>query len=66
MIWLTILFKNARLDKKEFFRYPVTTDLAPDYYDVIKQPMSFQTMLDRLAAHKYSNLREFEVYTLLV
>jgi hypothetical protein len=48
------------LDKKKLFRYPVTLELAPDYLDVIKQPMSFADIIEKLANHRYDNLDEFE------
>lgn len=49
------------MDKKKLFRYPVTLELAPDYLDVIKQPMSFADIIEKLANHRYDNLDEFEV-----
>lgn len=49
------------MDKKEFFRYPVPLDLAPDYYEVIEEPMSFSEIQEKLALHQYSTVDEFEV-----
>jgi hypothetical protein len=50
----------ARFDKKELFRYPVTRDIASDYHDIIKSPMSFQDMIEKLSMHRYFTLDEFE------
>ncbi|KAL9545001.1 hypothetical protein MBANPS3_007349 [Mucor bainieri] len=55
-----ILRQLMAMDKKEFFRYPVPLDLAPDYYDVIEEPMSFSEIQEKLALHQYSTVDEFE------
>ncbi|KAI8378258.1 Bromodomain-containing protein, partial [Choanephora cucurbitarum] len=47
-------------DKKELFRYPVTKEIAPDYHDIIKQPMSFSDIIKKLNDHSYLSLDEFE------
>ncbi|KAI0305460.1 histone acetyltransferase GCN5 [Multifurca ochricompacta] len=41
------------------FREPVKLSDAPDYYDVIEQPMDLRTMGEKLEAGKYANLDEF-------
>lgn len=48
------------MDKKELFRYPVTRELAPDYFDIVSTPMSFNDIIDKLSAHRYLTLDEFE------
>ncbi|KAK4514771.1 uncharacterized protein ATC70_002374 [Mucor velutinosus] len=55
-----ILRQLMAMDKKEFFRYPVSLDLAPDYYEVIEEPMSFSEIQEKLALHQYSTVDEFE------
>ncbi|KAG2186955.1 hypothetical protein INT44_003183 [Umbelopsis vinacea] len=55
-----ILEELMELDKKDFFAYPVTDDIAPDYRDVIRQPMAFSDMVEKLNSHTYSNVEEFE------
>ncbi|OAC99634.1 hypothetical protein MUCCIDRAFT_128622, partial [Mucor lusitanicus CBS 277.49] len=55
-----ILRQLMAMDKKEFFRYPVPLDLAPDYYQVIEEPMSFSEIQEKLALHQYSTVDEFE------
>lgn len=39
----------------------MTPDVAADYADVIKTPMSFQDILEKLARHEYSTIDEVEV-----
>ncbi|EPB87506.1 hypothetical protein HMPREF1544_05700 [Mucor circinelloides 1006PhL] len=55
-----ILRQLMAMDKKEFFKYPVPLELAPDYYDVIQEPMSFSEIQEKLALHQYSTVDEFE------
>ncbi|KAI7893900.1 Bromodomain-containing protein, partial [Mucor mucedo] len=45
-----------RLDKKDLFKYPVTRDMASDYYDIVKTPMSFADVLEKLSLHLYLTL----------
>lgn len=49
------------MDKGELFFQPVTLDEAPDYYDVIKQPMSWVQIDGKLKAVKYLNVADFKV-----
>ncbi|KAI8984752.1 hypothetical protein BDF20DRAFT_407260 [Mycotypha africana] len=56
----SVLEQLIELDSKEFFRYPVTPDLASDYFDIITHPMSFQDILDKCDLHQYTTLNEFE------
>ena len=60
----TILLSYFRsLDPFKIFAEPVEADIAPDYYDVITQPMDFQTMTTKL--QRYANteavLRDIEL-----
>ncbi|RUP50354.1 hypothetical protein BC936DRAFT_139499 [Jimgerdemannia flammicorona] len=52
---------ECSLDKKDYFRDPVTKEMAPDYHEVIKQPMDFTTMSEKLNTHCYTSLQDFEV-----
>lgn len=61
-----ILRQLMAMDKKEFFKHPVPLELAPDYYDVIKEPMSFSDVQDKLALHRYSTIDEFEVFAVVI
>lgn len=46
--------------KKDIFKYPVNRDLVPDYYDVVKEPMSLLTMKEKLEKFEYLNIDAFE------
>lgn len=41
------------------FVKPVTTDDAPNYFEVIKHPMDLQTVKKKLSNHEYRNKEEF-------
>ncbi|XP_037596318.1 tyrosine-protein kinase BAZ1B [Cebus imitator] len=41
------------------FREPVTRDEAEDYYDVITQPMDFQTVQNKCSCGSYRSVQEF-------
>ena len=49
-------------DKHKFFQEPVTTDLAPDYFNIIRTPMDFSTMRKKLAAGEYKTIDDLQVY----
>jgi hypothetical protein len=51
------------LDKKEYFLYPVTPDVAPDYHEIIDNPMAFSDIIEKFHAHKYTTLDAVEVMT---
>lgn len=41
------------IDAADIFSQPVTKEEAPDYHDVVKKPMDFKTMEDKLNSHLY-------------
>lgn len=41
------------------YREPVTRDEAEDYYDVIDQPMDFQTIQNKCSCGNYRSVQEF-------
>jgi hypothetical protein len=51
MRYLLDFFRNA--DSNSFFALPVSTEIAPTYYDIIKNPMDFRTMEDKLNTFQY-------------
>jgi len=53
------------MDRNNYFREPVKKDEVPDYYDVVKQPMCWMTMSEKLDRHEYWNVREFKVRLVL-
>lgn len=55
----------TRKDDYAFFLWPVDLEKVPGYMDVIKQPMDFGTMADKVSRSKYRSLDEFAVRTIL-
>lgn len=49
------------MDRGELFLQPVTLEEAPDYYDVIKEPMSWTQIDAKLKSVKYLNVADFKV-----
>nr|CAH8863858.1 unnamed protein product [Trichobilharzia regenti] len=41
------------------FTRPVQLEEAPDYYDVIKQPMDLGVIRDKIDTHQYNNVNDF-------
>ncbi|ELR57143.1 Bromodomain-containing protein 9, partial [Bos mutus] len=50
-----------RKDPHGFFAFPVTDAIAPGYSMIIKHPMDFGTMKDKIAANEYKSVTEFKV-----
>ena len=55
------LYCLFRLDRQKYFAYPISAEEVQDYHDVIKNPISFQTINEKLVAHKYQSVDEFSV-----
>lgn len=55
-----------RKDKYDFFYDPVSTTVAPDYYHIIKNPMCFSTIKNKLNNGQYNNLKQFQVNSLIL
>ncbi|XP_048009178.1 bromodomain-containing protein 9 isoform X1 [Megalobrama amblycephala] len=49
-----------RKDQHGFFAFPVTDAIAPGYSMIIKHPMDFSTMKDKIAANEYKTITEFK------
>lgn len=45
---ITLLINISRMDSDGFFEQPVREDDAAGYYDIIKQPMCFQRMKEKV------------------
>lgn len=52
-----------RKDPNGFFAFPVTDVIAPGYSTIIKHPMDFSTMKDKITANEYKTVTEFKVLT---
>lgn len=46
---ITLLINISRMDSDGFFDEPVREEDAPGYYNVIKQPMCFQRMKEKVS-----------------
>ncbi|KAG6824189.1 hypothetical protein H0H92_007740, partial [Tricholoma furcatifolium] len=59
---LLLDLKTATIDNHdaEAFLRPVSKSEAPDYYEVISNPMDLGTMLKKVKARQYKSKREFE------
>ncbi|XP_060047084.1 bromodomain-containing protein 9 isoform X17 [Erinaceus europaeus] len=49
-----------RKDPHGFFAFPVTDAIAPGYSMIIKHPMDFGTMKDKILANEYKSVTEFK------
>ncbi|XP_051872675.1 bromodomain-containing protein 9 isoform X4 [Pristis pectinata] len=49
-----------RKDPHGFFAFPVTDSIAPGYSMIIKHPMDFSTMKDKILANEYNSITEFK------
>ncbi|VDM95172.1 unnamed protein product [Thelazia callipaeda] len=43
-------------DPDEYFAFPVTQAMAPDYHEIIKEPMDFATMRLKIDRNEYENI----------
>lgn len=50
------------MDKNDIFRLPVTRAEAPDYYDIIKNPMCFSAIEVKIDSGDYLDLESFKVF----
>lgn len=63
---VTLGFKpltGPRMDKGELFMHPVNRAQVPDYYDVIKSPMSWLQIEEKLDKNAYREVGDFKVRT---
>ncbi|TKR93596.1 hypothetical protein L596_008018 [Steinernema carpocapsae] len=61
-----LLRKFLEKDPDEYFAYPVTQSMAPDYADVIKNPMDFWSIRQKIDRNEYQNIREMEADVVLI
>jgi len=49
-------------DPSQLFAWPVTDNIAPAYSEIIKNPMDFSTMKQKIDNIVYTNLAQFVVW----
>ncbi|KAM4029193.1 bromodomain-containing protein 9 isoform 3-T3 [Anomaloglossus baeobatrachus] len=49
-----------RKDPHGFFAFPVTDQIAPGYFMIIKHPMDFSTMKEKISSNEYKSITEFK------
>ncbi|XP_068614342.1 bromodomain-containing protein 9 [Brachionichthys hirsutus] len=54
------LMQLQRKDPHGFFAFPVTDAIAPGYSMIIKHPMDFSTMKDKIGDNEYNTVTEFK------
>lgn len=58
---MRLAFERIRgADRQGVFQDPVSKADVPDYYDIIKRPMSWSVIDRKLDGHEYLDLREFK------
>src|SRR5690554_2355565 len=55
------LSAHPRLDRQKYFAYPISAEEVKDYHDVIKDPICFQIINEKLGAHIYQTVEGFAV-----
>lgn len=61
----TTFDKIVAMDRNDLFLNPVTVEDAPDYFDVIKEPMCWSSIEAKLDKFGYLNIDEFRVSDLV-
>ncbi|KAL0701935.1 hypothetical protein Bca4012_058057 [Brassica carinata] len=64
-----LLFILDRVQKKDTYGVysdPVDSEELPDYHEIIKNPMDFTTLREKLEAGAYSTLEQFEANVFLI
>src|SRR6266478_4281711 len=59
--FLSILIACCRIDRTDYFRHPVNKAEVPDYFDVVKKPMHWSIIEDKINNHSYLYSQEFKV-----
>ncbi|MCO5602808.1 hypothetical protein L7F22_056947 [Adiantum nelumboides] len=61
-----ILERVSALDRGNLFLQPVSQQKVPDYYEVIKEPMDWTAISDKLERYEYESVKDFRRDILLV
>ncbi|KAM6497478.1 bromodomain and PHD finger-containing protein 3 [Amanita muscaria] len=54
------------IDRTDYFRYPVNRAEVPDYFDIVKKPMYWSIIEDKINNHSYLDSQEFKDDIMLV
>eukprot|EP00158_Paraphelidium_tribonemae_P006190 Partr_v1_DN27720_c0_g1_i1_m67574 putative PHD finger protein len=65
-IFSTALEELKSIDRAQYFWFPVSVADVPDYYDIIKNPMCFETIQQKIERFEYDSAEEFYADTLLI
>lgn len=49
------------MDRQELFTHPVNRVEVPDYYEIIKEPMCWLAIDEKLEKNGYRNMADFKV-----
>lgn len=55
------VLRPHRKDPSAFFSFPVTDFIAPGYSMIIKHPMDFSTMKEKIKNNDYQSIEELKV-----
>ncbi|EFO22278.1 hypothetical protein LOAG_06208 [Loa loa] len=55
-----LLRKMKAKDPDEYFAFPVTQSMAPDYHEIIKEPMDFATIRQKIDRDEYPDIATFK------
>ncbi|EGT32757.1 hypothetical protein CAEBREN_28885 [Caenorhabditis brenneri] len=61
-----IIRKLAEKDPEQYFSFPVTQEMAPDYHEIIKDPMDLQTIREKIEDGKYATLPDMKADCALI
>ena len=56
-----LLRKIQAKDPEEFFAFPVTPSMAPDYHTIITNPMDFSQMRQKIEDNAYETIPQLKV-----
>lgn len=51
----------SRHDRHDYFKNPVSKVDVPDYYDIIRRPICWNVIDQKLDGHRYWDLQDFKV-----
>ncbi|KZT56875.1 hypothetical protein CALCODRAFT_470537 [Calocera cornea HHB12733] len=57
---LEVLDQIIAIDKMKYFHDPVDRVEVPDYYSIVKNPMDWSQMKEKIIKHEYMNVEEFQ------